>query len=131
VEIFEAYGVTAQESAPVIAALRQRPARWVDLMMRMELGLEKPDPKRALISALTIGGAYIVGGAIPLSPYIFLPGTQSALLFSVIVTLAALLVFGAFKGRFTGTAPLRSGLQTLLIGGLAAAAAFGIAKLIA
>ena len=130
VEIFEAYGITAQESAPVIAALRQRPARWVDLMMGMELGLEKPDPKRAMVSALTIGGAYIVGGSIPLSPYIFLPSAQSALLVSVIVTLAALFIFGAFKGLFTGTAPLRSGLQTLLIGGLAAAAAFGIAKLI-
>jgi vacuolar iron transporter family protein len=130
VGIFEGYGVTAQESAPVIAALRQRPARWVDIMMSMELGLEKPDPKRALTSALTIGGAYILGGSIPLSPYIVLPTAQSALLVSVIVTLAALLVFGAFKGRFTGTPPLRSGLQTLLIGGLAAAAAFGIAKLI-
>jgi VIT1/CCC1 family predicted Fe2+/Mn2+ transporter len=130
VEIFEAYGVTAQESAPVIAALRQRPARWVDLMMGMELGLEKPDPKRALASALTIGGAYIVGGSIPLSPYIVLPSAQTALLVSVVVTLTALFVFGALKGRFTGTPPLRSGLQTLLIGGVAAAAAFGIAKLI-
>jgi vacuolar iron transporter family protein len=129
-EIFEAYGVTAQESSPVIAALRQRPARWVDLMMSMELGLEKPDPKRALTSALTIGGAYIVGGSIPLSPYVFLPSAQTALLVSVVVTLTALFVFGALKGRFTGTAPLRSGAQTLLIGGLAAAAAFGIAKLI-
>ena len=131
VEIFEAYGVTALESAPVVAALRQRPARWVDLMMGLELGLDKPDPKRALTSALTIGGAYILGGSIPLSPYIFLPGAQVALLVSVIVTLTALLVFGAFKGRFTGSAPLRSGAQTLLIGGLAAAAAFAIAKLIA
>lgn len=130
VGIFEAYGVTAVESAPVVAALRQRPERWVDLMMSMELGLERPDPKRALTSALTIGGAYIVGGSIPLSPYVFLTGAQSALLVSVIVTLAALLVFGAFKGRFTGAPPLRSGLQTLLIGGLAAAAAFFIAKLI-
>jgi VIT1/CCC1 family predicted Fe2+/Mn2+ transporter len=130
VEIFEAYGVTAQESSPVIAALRQRPARWVDLMMSMELGLEKPDPKRALTSALTIGGAYIVGGSIPLSPYIFLPSAQTALLVSVVVTLTALFVFGVLKGRFTGTSPLRSGAQTLLIGGLAAGAAFGIAKLI-
>lgn len=126
VEIFEAYGVTAQESAPVIAALRQRPARWVDLMM----GLEKPDPKRDLTSALTIGGAYILGGSIPLAPYVFLPSVQNALQVSVVVTLVALFIFGAFKGHFTGQSPLRSGLQTLLIGGLAAAAAFGIAKLI-
>jgi vacuolar iron transporter family protein len=130
VEIFEVYGVTALESAPVVAALRQRPARWVDLMMNMELGLEKPDPKRAVTSALTIGGAYIVGGSIPLSPYIFLPSAQTALLVSVVVTLTALFVFGALKGRFTGTSALRSGLQTLLIGGVAAAAAFSIAKLI-
>jgi vacuolar iron transporter family protein len=130
VQIFEAYGVTAQESAPVIAALRQHPARWVDLMMGMELGLEKPDPKRALTSALTIGGAYILGGSIPLAPYVFLPSAQTALQVSVVVTLVALFIFGAFKGHFTGQSPLRSGLQTLLIGGLAAAAAFGIAKLI-
>jgi VIT1/CCC1 family predicted Fe2+/Mn2+ transporter len=128
--IFESYGVTAQESAPVIAALRQRPERWVDLMMSMELGLEKPDPKRALSSALTIGGAYILGGSIPLSPYVFLPTAQTALLVSVAVTLVALLLFGAFKGHFTGAPPLRSGLQTLLIGGLAAGAAFAIAKAI-
>ena len=99
-------------------------------MMTMELGLEKPDPKRARTSALTIGGAYILGGSIPLSPYVFLSDAHTALLVSVVVTLTALFVFGAFKGHFTGTPPLRSGLQTLLIGGLAAAAAFGIAKLI-
>jgi predicted membrane protein (TIGR00267 family) len=87
-------------------------------------------PKRALTSALTIGGAYILGGSIPLAPYIFLPSAQTALLVSVVVTLVALFVFGAFKGHFTGTPPLRSGLQTLVIGGLVAAAAFGIAKLI-
>jgi vacuolar iron transporter family protein len=128
--IFAGYGVTAAESAPVVAALRQRPARWVDIMMTMELGLEKPDPKRARTSALTIGGAYILGGSIPLSPYVFLSDAHTALLISVVVTLTALFVFGAFKGHFTGTPLLRSGLQTLLIGGLAAAAAFGIAKLI-
>jgi vacuolar iron transporter family protein len=129
-EIFATFGLTAQESAPVVEAIRQRPETWVDLMMKLELGLEKPDPKRALSSALTIGGAYIVGGSIPLSPYIFLPSAQTALLVSVVVTMTALFVFGALKGLFTGTPPLRSGLQTLLIGGLAAGAAFGIAKLI-
>ena len=114
----------------MVEAIRQRPETWVDLMMRLELGLEQPDPKRALTSALTIGGAYILGGSIPLSPYIFLPSAQTALQVSVVVTLVALFVFGAFKGHFTGTPPLRSGLQTLLIGGLAAGAAFAIAKLI-
>lgn len=92
--------------------------------------LEEPDPKRALTSALTIGGSYIAGGAIPLAPYFFVSTVQTALLFSVTVTMLALLVFGTFKGRFTGTAPLRSGIQTLLIGGLAAAAAFLIARVI-
>jgi VIT1/CCC1 family predicted Fe2+/Mn2+ transporter len=129
-QIFASFGLTAQESAPVVEAICRRPERWVDLMMRMELGLEQPDPKRALTSALTIGGAYILGGSIPLAPYIFLPSAQAALQVSVVVTLVALFVFGAFKGHFTGTPPLRSGLQTLLIGGLAAGAAFAIAKLI-
>jgi vacuolar iron transporter family protein len=129
-EIFASFGLTPQECAPVVETLRQRPKSWVDLMMRMELGLEEPDPKRALASALTIGGAYIIGGSIPLAPYIFLPVAQTALLVSVAVTLVALLLFGAFKGYFTGQPPLRSGLQTLLIGGLAAGAAFLIARLI-
>lgn len=99
-------------------------------MMRFELGLEKPDPKRALTSALTIAVSYIIGGIIPLSPYFFLSPASTALLVSVIATLLALLIFGYVKGRFTGTVPLRSALQTALIGGLAAAAAFLIARLI-
>ena len=127
-EVFESYGLTAEESAPVVEALRKRPEAWVDFMMRFELGLEKPDPRRALISALTIAGAYIAGGFIPLGPYIIFSGAQTALLFSAIVTLATLMVFGYIKGQFTGTAPIRSALQTLLTGGLAAAAAFVIAR---
>ena len=127
-EVFESYGLTAEESAPVVEALRKRPEAWVDFMMRFELGLEKPDPRRALISALTIAGSYIAGGFIPLGPYIIFSGAQTALLFSVIVTLATLTVFGYIKGQFTGTAPIRSALQTLLTGGLAAAAAFVIAR---
>jgi predicted membrane protein (TIGR00267 family) len=99
-------------------------------MMRFELGLEKPAPKRALKSALTISVSYIVGGLIPLAPYMFISKTGSALIFSVIFTLSALLVFGYVKARFTGTHPLRSALQTALIGSLAAAAAFGLSKLI-
>jgi vacuolar iron transporter family protein len=129
-QIFASFGLTAQESAPVVEAIRQKPKSWVDLMMRIELGLEEPDPKRAVTSALTIGGAYILGGFIPLTPYILVPVAKIALLISVVVTLTALFLFGAFKGYFTGTPPLRSGIQTLLIGGVAAGAAFGIAKLI-
>jgi vacuolar iron transporter family protein len=128
--VLEPYGFSAQESAPVVDVLARRPQKWVDFMMRFELGLEEPDPKRALASALTIGGAYVVGGFIPLSPYFFAATTQSALTVSVLVTAAALAAFGAIKGRFTGAAPLRSALQTLLVGGLAAAAAFLLAKLI-
>ena len=94
------------------------------------MGLEKPDPKRALTSALTIGGAYVAGGFIPLGPYMMFSGAQTALAFSVVITLIALTAFGYLKGRFTGTAPARGALQTVLIGGLAAAAAFVIARLI-
>jgi len=98
--------------------------------MRFELGLEKPDPKRALISAITIASAYIAGGFVPLAPYIFARSSAVALLISVVLTLIALFVFGYVKGRFTGMKPLRSALQTALIGSVAAGAAFGIATLI-
>jgi vacuolar iron transporter family protein len=130
-EIFASYGLTEEESKPIVEALSKRPNASIDFMMRFELGLERPDPKRALTSALTIALSYVAGGLIPLSPYILLPVARTALLTSVVVTLLALLVFGYIKGRFTGTRPLRSGLQTALIGGLAAAAAFLIARLIA
>lgn len=117
--------------APLVEALSKQPEAWVNFMMRFELGLEEPDPKRALTSALTIAVSYIVGGLIPLSPYMLLHVANAALLSSVLVTLLALLVFGYIKGRFTGTAPLHSGLQTALIGGVAAGAAFLIARMIA
>jgi predicted membrane protein (TIGR00267 family) len=113
-----------------VEAFRERPKAWVDFMMRFELGLEKPDPHRALVSALTIAGAYIAGGFIPLGPYLIAGSAKTALTVSVAVTLAALALFGYIKGHFTGTSPVRSGLQTVLIGGLAAAAAFAIAKAI-
>jgi vacuolar iron transporter family protein len=130
-EIFRSYGLNDAQIAPVVGALRARPHDWVEFMMRFELGLEKPEPKRAMTSALTIGGAYIAGGLVPLAPYFFLHRAGAALGWSVACTLAALLLFGLVKGRFTGAGPLRSGVQTMLIGGVAAAAAFGIAKLIA
>jgi VIT1/CCC1 family predicted Fe2+/Mn2+ transporter len=130
-EVFREYGLNEAEITPIVQALRKRPKAWVDFMMRFELGLEEPDPKRALRSALTIGASYIAGGLIPLAPYIVLKDARLALWTSVIVTLIALLVFGFVKGRFTGASPLRSALQTMLIGGLAAAAAFVIARAIA
>ncbi len=129
-EVFEAYGLTPEQTWPIVEALRKQPRNWVDFMMRFELGLEKPNPKRALTSALTIAGAYVVGGLIPLSPYIFLPKTSDALLLSVVLTLIALLIFGFVKGRFTGTKPLKSALQTAFIGSVAAGAAFAIARMI-
>jgi VIT1/CCC1 family predicted Fe2+/Mn2+ transporter len=130
-EIFKTYGLTQTESASVVEALRRRPKDWVDFMMRFELGLEKPEPGRALKSALTIALSYVVGGIIPLSSYLIFADAHRALNVSIAVTLVALLIFGAVKGRFTGAPMIRSGLQTALIGGLAAAAAFGIARLIA
>jgi VIT1/CCC1 family predicted Fe2+/Mn2+ transporter len=129
-EVFTTYGLTTEESTPIVKALSKRPDAWVDFMMRFELGLEAPDPKRALTSAITIALSYIVGGLIPLSPYLLLAKAQTALQVSVGITLLALLIFGYIKGRFTGAKPLVSALQTALIGGLAAGAAFLIARLI-
>ncbi len=129
-EVFESYGLTAAESLPIVEALSLRPEAWIDFMMRFELGLEAPDPKRAFTSALTIAASYVVGGLIPLSPYILVNHAQTALIISVVATLIALTLFGYIKGRFTGTQPGRSALQTALIGGLAALAAFLIARLI-
>ena len=127
-EVLQAYGVGETDARPLVEALRARPQQWVDFMMRFELGLEAPDPRRALWSAVTIGGAYVLGGLIPLLPYILLAHAATALAVSVVVTLAALAVFGYVKGRFTGVPPVRSGLQMVLIGGLAAGAAFAIAR---
>jgi VIT1/CCC1 family predicted Fe2+/Mn2+ transporter len=129
-EVFEEYGLTPEQTWPIVEALRKQPRAWVDFMMRFELGLEKPDPKRALTSALTIAGAYVAGGLIPLAPYIFLDTAANALLLSVVLTLIALLIFGFVKGRFTGTRPVRSALQTAFIGSVAAGAAFAIARMI-
>jgi vacuolar iron transporter family protein len=129
-EVLESYGLTADESAPIVQALSTRPGAWVDFMMRFELGLEKPDPGRALTSAMTIAGAYVLGGFIPLGPYLLLSSIRTGLICSVAVTLLALAVFGYVKGHFTGTGPVRSAVQTVVIGGLAAAAAFGIARAI-
>lgn len=128
--VFQAYGLTQQESMPVVEALSRRPEAWVDFMMRFELGLEEPDPRRALTSAATIAGAYIAGGFIPLTPYMVLSTVNRGLLVSAAVTLAALGIFGYIKGRYTGARPLRSALQTLVIGGVAAAAAFMLARII-
>jgi vacuolar iron transporter family protein len=127
--IFRDYGLSEAQIEPILLAFKENHPAWVDFMMRFELGLEEPNPRRALTSALTIAGAYIAGGMIPLAPYMFVKEARAGLMISVGVTAVALAVFGYIKGRFTGTQPARSALHTTLIGGLAAAAAFGIARL--
>ena len=129
-EIFEGFGLTREEAAPLVRSLQSRPEACVDFMMRFELGLEAPEPRRALLSALTIAGAYIVGGLVPLAPYMLFSRPDQALPVSVAATLLALGAFGYSKARFTGIQPLRGAAQTIVIGGLAAAAAFGIARLL-
>jgi VIT1/CCC1 family predicted Fe2+/Mn2+ transporter len=129
-KVFADYGLSREESVPVVQSLTRKPKEWVDFMMRFELGLEEPDPKRAVQSAATIAASYIAGGIIPLSPYMALHSVRTALLWSVVVTLIALGVFGYIKGRFTGARAGRSASQTIVIGGLAAGAAFLLAKLI-
>jgi VIT1/CCC1 family predicted Fe2+/Mn2+ transporter len=123
-------GLEEDQVMPVTRAIRKDRDKWVDFMMRFELGLEEPDPKRALQSALTIGLSYALSGFFPLAPYILMHAVTSALYVSIGVTLLALLIFGYIKGYVTGIHALRSALQTVLIGGLAAAAAFAIARLV-
>ena len=133
-QIFEQYGVARTASQPVLDALKQNHPAWVDFMMRFELGLEAPDPTRARSSAITIALSYIVGGLVPLLPYMLLGngpgGIALALRCSVLITLVALAVFGAIKGRLLGTGWLRSAIQTTAIGGAAAAAAYVLARLL-
>lgn len=129
-EFFRQYGLTDKEYGPVVAGLCAKPKAWRDFMMRFELGLEEPDPKRALRSAVTIAVSYIVGGIIPLAPYIAFHSIQTAFYLSVVFTLTALAVFGFVKGRFTGVSCLKSALQTVTVGGLAAAVAYALARAI-
>jgi len=129
--ILQDFGLDEDASRQVVDRLSKRTQQYVDFMMRFELGLEAPASKRALISGLTIAGGYAFGGFIPLSPYIALANARDAVLLSVAVTLGALAVFGYVKGLFTGAKPLRSAIQTTLIGGVAAAAAFAIARYVA
>ena len=126
--IFRSYGLDEDHVHAVVKAIRSDRNRWVDFMMRFELGIEPPDPQRARTSALTIGLAYVFGGLIPLSPYLFFSSVRTALMGSILITLLALLVFGYIKGHFTVKTPLRAALQTVSVGGLAAATAFVIAK---
>jgi predicted membrane protein (TIGR00267 family) len=129
-DILGDFGLSEDQIPPVVEAISKNRKRWVEFMMRFELGLERPDPRRALQSALTIGLSYALSGFIPLSPYMLTSPVQSALYYSAGVTLLALLVFGYIKGRVMGVSAWRSALQTVIVGGLAAGAAFGIARII-
>ena len=129
-EVFRAYGVDRAHAKPVLESLQANPKAYVDFMMRFELGLEEPAPGRAVRSAATIAVSYIAGGAIPLAPYLLFADIATALHVSVAITLLALALFGAIKGKLLGSHVLRSAIQTVLIGGIAAAAAFELAKLL-
>jgi vacuolar iron transporter family protein len=128
-EFFANIGLSEDIQRRATEEISQDKDRWVEFMMKYELGLEKPDPKRATKSALNIGLSYIAGGIIPLCPYFFISSSQEALKISAIATLACLFVFGFFKSKITGINPWLGALRVTMIGALAAGAAFGVAKL--
>lgn len=130
-DIFRGYGLEGESLERLVGAISADKKRWVDFMMRFELGLERPDPRRAPLSALTIAASYIVGGLIPLMPYMLAANVAVALPWSIGLTAAALIVFGAVKGRLTRVSIVRASSQTLVVGGLAAGAAFFLASLFA
>jgi vacuolar iron transporter family protein len=129
-DILVDFGVAEEHAPLIIDGLKKDPKKWADFMMRFELGLERPDPRRLYQSPLIIGGAYAAGGIVPLAPYILMEHVHEALPISVLVSLIALFAFGAFKGKFTGQHPLKTAFSTTLIGAAAAGAAFVIARLV-
>ena len=129
-KVFLEWGLSSAVAEEATQEIIKDDKRWIDFMMKHELGLEKPDPKRARKSAFNIGVSYIVGGLIPLIPYFFVDTAITGLQYSAIITLLCLFVFGYFKSKMTGVHPILGGLKVLLIGAVAAATAFGIAKLI-
>ncbi len=128
-EFFASIGLSEKLQSEATAEISKDKTRWVDFMMKYELGLDKPDPKRATKSAFNIGVSYVIGGIIPLSPYFFITTSTEALKYSVVATLICLFFFGYFKSRATGVSPWWGALRTMMIGALAAGAAFGVAKL--
>ena len=127
-QIFRSYGLDEASVATIVRSLSSDRRKWVDFMMRFELGLEEPDPRRARTSAWTIALSYMAGGLVPLVPYMLFGSVEDGLRGSIGLTLIALIVFGYIKGRFTTARPWRSALQTMLVGALAAGAAFLLAK---
>ncbi len=129
-EFFEDLGLSTQVQQQAVAELTKDKDRWVEFMMKHELGLEKPDEKRARKSAFNIGMSYVLGGLIPLLPYFFVTNTFEGLKISAAITLVCLFMFGYFKSKMTGLPAITGALKVMLIGAAAAAAAFAIAKLI-
>lgn len=129
-QIFADYGLQGASLDSAVKAVTSNASSWVSFMMREELGLERPDSGKALRSAFTIGLAYIAGGIVPLAPYAFGLSLTTALGVSVGVTLIALVLFGAFRAHFTGQPVARGAAQTALVGAIAAAAAFGLARVV-
>jgi vacuolar iron transporter family protein len=129
-EIFKDYGFSEASQHILVEELAKDKTKWVDFMMRFELGLERPNANRATHSALTIGGSYIVGGFIPLLPYFFTDTPLQGLQYSALFTIISLFVFGYFKSKVTDQPPIIGALKVTLIGVLAAGAAYFIAKAI-
>jgi len=130
-EIFADYGLDDEMQEKIAEQMAKNPKKWVDFMMRFELGLERPDKNRALESAFVIGVSYIIGGLIPLSAYFFTSTAHEGLIYSSIITLICLVLFGLIKSKLTGQPLLKGAARVALVGTLAAAAAFGLAKMIA
>ena len=130
-EVFKEWGLSEMIQEQATQEIIQDKDKWVHFMMKHELHLDEPEPKRATKSAFNIGASYIVGGTVPLSPYFFITDSIEALKVSAVLTLICLFVFGYFKSKLTGVNPLKGGFRVMLIGASAAAAAFGIAKAIA
>jgi VIT1/CCC1 family predicted Fe2+/Mn2+ transporter len=127
-EIFAEYGISEDLQETIAREMAKNPKKWVDFMMRFELGLERPDKNRAHQSAFIIAVSYVIGGLIPLSAYFFTSSAQQGLIYSSIITLLCLVVFGLVKSKLTGQPLLKGALRVTLIGAAAAAAAFLIAK---
>lgn len=129
-DFFAELGLSEEVQNKAVEEMTKDKKVWVEFMMKYELGLDKPNPKRARKSAFNIGMSYIVGGFVPLTPYFFTDDVITALKYSAIITLVCLFIFGYFKSRITGVNALMGALKVTLIGAAAAACAFGVAKLI-
>ena len=129
-EIFAEYGVDEATQEKIARDMAKNPKKWVDFMMRFELGLERPDKNRALQSAFIIGISYVIGGLIPLTAYFFNESAKEGLIYSSVITLICLVVFGLIKSKLTGQPLFKGALRVAFVGAIAAAAAFGIAKAI-